>query len=170
MSQLWGTLALRLANAEVFPFDFSFFGTQLRSWVNDVTAKPGAKQNLNFIALNKALADFDRQAVAARVTVRDSAAGNTFGLQASPNPHKELNEGLRTFEQGWLSQDGIPNRPWFKHQLYAARYTYAHLELPGLTEAVEAKDWSRAKQQLQKLTEIVERQTKVLRKLCTCEL
>jgi N-acetylated-alpha-linked acidic dipeptidase len=170
MSQVWGTLALRLANAEVFPYDFSFFGKQLRGWVNEVSSKPGAKQNLNFVTLNKALADFDRQAVAARVTVRDSAAGNTFGLQAPPNPHKELNEGLRTFEQGWLASDGIPNRPWFKHQLYAARYTYAHLELPGLTEAVEAKDWPRAKQQLQKLTDLVERQTKVLRKLCTCEL
>ena len=170
MSQVWGTLALRLANAEVFPYDFSFFGKQLRGCVNEVENKPGAKQNLNFLALNKALADFDRQAVAARVTVRDSAAGNTFGLQAPPNPHKELNEGLRTFEQGWLAAEGIPNRPWFKHQLYAARYTYAHLELPGLTEAVEAKDWPRAKQQLQKLTDLVERQTKVLRKLCTCEL
>jgi N-acetylated-alpha-linked acidic dipeptidase len=170
MSRVWGTLALRLANAEVFPYDFSFFGKQLRTWVTEVANKPGAKQNLNFLALNKALADFDKQAVAARVTVRDSAAGNTFGLQQAPNPHKELNEGLRTFEQGWLSQDGIPNRPWFKHQLYAARYTYAHLELPGLTEAVEAKDWPRAKQQLEKLTNLVERQTKVLRKLCTCEL
>jgi N-acetylated-alpha-linked acidic dipeptidase len=170
MSQVWGTLALRLANAEVFPYDFSFFGKQLRAWVTEVANKPGAKQNLSFVALNKALADFDKQAVAARVTVRDSAAGNTFGLQAPPNPHKELNEGLRTFEQGWLAADGIPNRPWFKHQLYAARYTYAHLELPGLTEAVEAKDWPRAKQQLQKLTDLVERQTKVLRKLCTCEL
>jgi N-acetylated-alpha-linked acidic dipeptidase len=170
MSQVWGTLALRLANAEVFPYDFSFFGKQLRGWVNEVAAKPDAKKNLDFTILNKALADFDRQAVAARVTVRDSAAGNTFGLQAPPNPHKELNEGLRTFEQGWLSPDGIPNRAWFKHQLYAARYTYAHLELPGLTEAVEAKDWPRAKQQLQKLTDLVERQTKVLRKLCTCEL
>jgi N-acetylated-alpha-linked acidic dipeptidase len=91
-------------------------------------------------------------------------------LPQPPDPHKDINEGMRAFEQGWLSEDGIPQRPWFKHQLYAARYTYAHLELPGLTEAVEAKDWPRAKQQLQKLTGIVERQTKVLRKLCTCEL
>ena len=43
-------------------------------------------------------------------------------------------------ERNWLNPDGIPERPWFKHILYGARFTYAHLELPGLTEAVEKQE------------------------------
>jgi hypothetical protein len=35
----------------------------------------------------------------------------------------------------WAVRAGIPGRPWFQHLLYAARYTYAHLELPSLAEA-----------------------------------
>ena len=50
-------------------------------------------------------------------------------------------------ERNWCNPEGIPGRPWFKHTLYAARYTYAHLELPGLTEAAEAGDWKRAAEQ-----------------------
>jgi N-acetylated-alpha-linked acidic dipeptidase len=50
-------------------------------------------------------------------------------------------------EANWLHSDGIPGRPWFKHILYAARYTYAHLELPGLTEAIERQDWPVAREQ-----------------------
>ena len=50
-------------------------------------------------------------------------------------------------ERNWLNPDGIPGRPWFKHILYGARFTYAHLELPGLTEAVEKGDWTTARQQ-----------------------
>lgn len=50
-------------------------------------------------------------------------------------------------ETNWLNPDGIPGRPWFKHTLYAARYTYAHLELPGLTEAIERGDWKAASEQ-----------------------
>jgi beta-lactamase class A len=50
-------------------------------------------------------------------------------------------------ERNWLNPDGIPGRPWFKHILYGARFTYAHLELPGLTEAVEAENWETARQQ-----------------------
>jgi N-acetylated-alpha-linked acidic dipeptidase len=170
VSQLWGVMGLRLANADVFPFDFSFFGKQMRSWVQEIEAKDGAKQNLDFAPLYASLKEFDRQAAAAKVTVRDSSAGNTFGLKPAANPHKELNDGLRAFEQGWLSEQGIPNRPWFKHQLYAARYTYAHLELPGLTEAVEAKDWARAKEQMNLLKGLVDKQSATLRMLCTCEL
>ena len=50
-------------------------------------------------------------------------------------------------ERNWLNPDGIPGRPWFKHILYGAHFTYAHLELPGLTEAVEKQDWPTAQQQ-----------------------
>ena len=55
-----------------------------------------------------------------------------------------LNHGMMQVERNWLNPDGIPGRPWFKHTLYGARFTYAHLELPGLTEAVEKQDWPTA--------------------------
>ena len=58
-----------------------------------------------------------------------------------------VNHGAMEVERNWLNPDGIPGRPWFKHILYGARFTYAHLELPGLTEAVEKRDWTTAKQQ-----------------------
>lgn len=169
ISQYWGTLALRLANADVLPFDFTFFTRQLRAWVKEVAEKPGARENLDFKALNTSIDLLERQAVASRAAARDSSSFGAPGAKKT-NPHKELNDGLRAFEQGWLAPEGIPNRPWFKHLLYAARYTYAHLELPGLTEAVEAKDWARAKQQLTILNGAVQRQAAVLQKLCTCEL
>ena len=51
-------------------------------------------------------------------------------------------------ERNWLNPEGIPGRPWFKHILYGARFTYAHLELPGLTEAVEKQDWPTASSRL----------------------
>jgi N-acetylated-alpha-linked acidic dipeptidase len=168
ISKYWGAMGLRLANAEVFPFDFQAFGRELRSWVDEVAKKPGAGQNLDFKKLYAALKEFDRQAVAAKASVRDNKSN--FGMPEKTNPHQEMNAGFRTFEQGWLHEAGIPNRPWFKHLLYAARYTYAHLELPGLTEAVEAKDWPRAKAQLKLLEEAVAKQANTLRKLCTCEI
>jgi N-acetylated-alpha-linked acidic dipeptidase len=65
-------------------------------------------------------------------------------------------------ERNWLNPEGIPGRPWFKHMLYGARFTYAHLELPGLTEAVEQGDWQRANQQAQILQAAVDRNTKLI--------
>jgi N-acetylated-alpha-linked acidic dipeptidase len=72
-------------------------------------------------------------------------------------------------ESNWLAPEGIPGRPWFKHMIYAARYTYAHLELPGITEAVEKKDWPTAGSEAAKLAAALRRNTALLRE-ATAEL
>ena len=55
-----------------------------------------------------------------------------------------------------------PGRPWFRHTVYAARFTYAHLELPGLTEAAEEKDWERAARQAAILSRAVAANTELV--------
>lgn len=55
---------------------------------------------------------------------------------------------MRSVEQTLLNADGIPGRPWFRHVLYAPRYTYAAMTLPGVQEAIDAHDWTRARTQL----------------------
>ena len=76
-----------------------------------------------------------------------------------------INHGMMQVERNWLNPDGIPGRPWFKHILYGARFTYAHLELPGLTEAVEKQDWATAKQQAEILRQALESNSKLLNQL-----
>ena len=68
-------------------------------------------------------------------------------------------------ERNWCNPNGIPGRPWFKHSLYAARYTYAHLELPGLTEASEAGDWKRANEQEKILEAQLDKNTALLKQI-----
>ena len=65
---------------------------------------------------------------------------------------KAMNESLRAVEQQLLLNEGIPDRPWFRHALYAPRPTYAAMTLPGILEAVEAKDLARAAAQVSALT------------------
>jgi N-acetylated-alpha-linked acidic dipeptidase len=77
----------------------------------------------------------------------DSASKLLEAGKLNSSQVKTLNEGMMQVERNWLNPEGIPGRPWFKHILYGARFTYAHLELPGLTEAVEKGDWTTARQQ-----------------------
>ena len=65
--------------------------------------------------------------------------------------YADLNAALLTIERELLLEDGIPGRPWFKHALYAPRYTYAAMSLPGVREAAEAGDWDLARSQLEAL-------------------
>jgi len=156
MSQLWGTVALRLANAEVLPFDFSSYASKLREFVQEVAKKPGAREHLKFEVLLKQVDEFE---AAGRELNKTAFAGLEL---STPEQLDKLNTSMMAVERNWLNPDGIPGRPWFKHTLYAARYTYAHLELPGLTEAVEKRDWETAQQQATILESATAKNTKLL--------
>jgi N-acetylated-alpha-linked acidic dipeptidase len=159
MSQLWGTLALRLADADILPFDFSAYAGKIREFVREVQTKPDAAKNVDLAGLLKALDDFESEGKQMR-----SAAEKR--LRAGGEAEAKLdavNHAMMQVERNWLNPAGIPGRPWFKHTLYAARYTYAHLEVPGLTEAVETKNWESAKQQAAILEEAVKKNTQLLR-------
>lgn len=161
MAQLWGVLALRLANADVLPFDFAFYGQTLRGFVRELEkANPGMKGKLDLAPLQRATVDFQTAGRALKHEIEKRLAGEQ-GLTAEQAA--ALNKAAMQIERNWLHPDGIPGRPWFKHLLYAARYTYAHLELPGLTEAVEARNWELAREQARLLQAAVEKNTALLK-------
>jgi N-acetylated-alpha-linked acidic dipeptidase len=162
MSQLWGTLALRLANADLLPFDFAAYADNVRQFVAELSQgkdmsqldlKPMLDQIHEFENAGKKLDGAVQQALASGKVDAKIAAG--------------LNAGMMQVERNWLNPDGIPGRPWFKHTLYGARFTYAHLELPGLTEAVEKQDWATARQQAAILRDCLEKNTKLVDQLRT---
>jgi N-acetylated-alpha-linked acidic dipeptidase len=158
MSQLWGVLALRLANADVLPFDFANYADNLRDFVHELANS----KNLSPFDVTPILDSIDKFA-AAGVRLKQSI---TRLLESGTAVQSDaINHGMMQVERNWLNPDGIPGRPWFKHMLYGARYTYAHLELPGLTEAVEKQDWVTARQQADLLQHALARNTELLIKL-----
>jgi len=97
--------------------------------------------------------------------LNDSLSAKLAQGPIDPKLAATLNHGMMQLERNWLNPDGIPGRPWFKHILYGARFTYAHLELPGLTESVEKQDWREAKKQAGILQRALEKNTKLLTQL-----
>jgi N-acetylated-alpha-linked acidic dipeptidase len=185
MSQLWGVTALRLANADLLPFDFASYAKNIRQFVDELTkgkdmlGEPPSATNVWGRALSPVRPgetrqpDLDLQPVrdaidnfeAAGKKLNDSLARKLASGPIEPNLASTLNHGMMQVERNWLNPDGIPGRPWFKHILYGARFTYAHLELPGLTEAVEKQDWVTAKQQAEILQHALEKNTRLLGEL-----
>jgi N-acetylated-alpha-linked acidic dipeptidase len=185
MSQLWGVLALRLANADLLPFDFASYASNIRQFVNELekndkamwgqppspalsraegAVQPGeARQQppLDLKPVLDAIDDFE----AAGKRLDESAARALATGAINAKLATTINHGTMQVERNWLNPDGIPGRPWFKHILYGARFTYAHLELPGLTEAVEKQDWITAKQQAEILRQALNNNTKLVNQL-----
>jgi N-acetylated-alpha-linked acidic dipeptidase len=157
-AQLWGTLALRLANADILPYDFEFCAGNIRQFLQELDEKSHLGRRVDLKPLFDRIAKFG---VAGRTLNRAVARALTAG-QLDHAATARSNQELIQVERNWLNPAGIPGRPWFKHTLYAARYTYAHLELPGLTEAAEAGDWQRAQEQERIVESQVERNTELL--------
>ena len=164
MSQLWGVLALRLANADLLPFDFASYAANIRQFVNELEKgkdKWGEPTPLDLAPVLNAIDDFEN----AGKQLDDSVAHALSSGALAPEVAETINRGAMEVERNWLNPDGIPGRPWFKHILYGARFTYAHLELPGLTEAVEKQDWETAKQQAEILRLALEKNKDLLNEL-----
>jgi N-acetylated-alpha-linked acidic dipeptidase len=63
---------------------------------------------------------------------------------------QELNHLLMESERRLTNPDGLPGRPWFKHEIYApGQYTgYEAKTIPGVREALELKRWKEAEEQV----------------------
>jgi N-acetylated-alpha-linked acidic dipeptidase len=159
LTRIWGLVALRLANADILPFDFGFNGAALEQFLRELERGSKLKSQLNLKKLHARIAEFEKAGnVLSEASARGLLAGST-----PPEKVQQLNGELLQVESNWLDPAGIPGRPWFQHLLYSSRYTYAHLEFPGLTEAVEKQDWKLAREQAALLEKAVEKNTKLLR-------
>ena len=60
----------------------------------------------------------------------------------------DVNRMLIESERKLTTPEGLPNRPWFKHQLDAPGfYTgYAAKTMPAIREALEQKQWKQAEE------------------------
>jgi N-acetylated-alpha-linked acidic dipeptidase len=160
LTRVWGVLALRLANADALPLDFGAYGRALDGFLGTLEREnPATAKQLTLKKLRQQIAEFEKEGSTLNAAVaKEMAAG-----KASPEKIAKLNGELMEVESNWLEPAGIPGRPWFQHLIYSSRYTYAHLELPGLTEAVENRDWGVAREQQKLLEKAVEKNTNLLK-------
>lgn len=159
LTRIWGLIALRLANADIVPFDFGVQAHDVREFLDELDQRVKLGEKIDLKPLQESLGELETTGAALDSALRKSLADDSLDAELAP----EINERFLAFESNWLHDRGIPGRPWFKHLLYAARYTYAHLELPGLTEAAEKGDWKTAEEQAALITAAARRNTELLK-------
>ena len=155
MVELWGRLALRLANAETLPLDYATYAATLEEFLVDMEKKAGARK----LPFSVAPA---RQAVS---RLRQAAAGMNALIEQPPagaGEREKLNRALMRVEREFLAPEGIPGRPWFKHLVYAPKFTYAPEVLPGIAEALDAGNAERAREQVERLAVAIGRAASLL--------
>ena len=150
MARVFGLEALRMADSDVLPYDYLTYARAIDSYV------AAAKRKASDAGLTPL--DFAPAAAAAGRFV--AAAQKAHDRQIAPaGDLAKLNLALRQTETALVSEAGLPNRPWYRHTIYApGEFTgYAAVVIPGVNEALDARDLNRAARQLAVLAQALDR-------------
>jgi N-acetylated-alpha-linked acidic dipeptidase len=156
MARIFGISIIRMADADVLPYDYEEYAKEIVSYIEAAKKKALAEfggQILNFADASQAAHHFEQ--AGAKILVRQ---------QNSPRDPAKLNRALRDAERALLLPEGLPNRPWFRHAIYApGQYTgYAAVVIPGINEAIDKHDLARTREQISALATALNRAAKVL--------
>ena len=179
LAQTGGTAVLRLADAELLPFEFGDFADTLQTYLKELKTlsqkmhddiaernreidegvfnatndpkKPlvppvveTVPPHLNFAPLDNAVDELARSAADYRKALEHVNANGGAALASASLA--DVNRLLIESERKLTTPEGLPNRPWFKHQIYAPGfYTgYAAKTVPAVRESIEQKQWKQA--------------------------
>jgi N-acetylated-alpha-linked acidic dipeptidase len=185
LAQTAGIAVMRLAGAEVLPYQFGALASAVGKYKDEVVqlladrqeaarernrqldegafaavrdpwapeappAREAAPPFLNFAPLENGVARLDASArrydaLLARLPERAAPADGAALA--------EVNSRLLRTERALTRDEGLPGRPWFRHQIYAPGfYTgYGVKTLPGIREAIEQKQWEEADRQIARM-------------------
>jgi N-acetylated-alpha-linked acidic dipeptidase len=176
LSKTAGHAILRMADADLLPFDFRNLDTTISKYVSELTEltdkmRDNTTMDNQLIKADdftlaadptkhekspEAKAEVPKLDFAPLKTALDSlkkaanGLATTWAAAAQTNTgHDQLNQLLYHAEQQLLS-DGLPRRPWYRHTIYAPGfYTgYGVKTLPGIREAIEQRNWTEAQDQI----------------------
>ena len=191
LAQTAGTTEMRLADAELLPFDFDDFTQTMRRYIGEVQKlaneertqiternrlidegayqaaddprnpmKPPAKEAvppfLSFAPLENALASLERTAKAYDDALAHASENGASALARAQL--REANARLIAVERSLTSKEGLPNRTWYKNEIYAPGfYTgYGVKTLPAVRESIEQKQWKQADEAIARVGKVLE--------------
>ncbi len=161
LSQYTATALLRLADSSVLPFEFGHFAKTVNGYLDEIEKEAQKSgQKLDFSALRLQLSTLQQSA-----DKYDSLLQATIGKSSlDANRVNALNEALIRTERVLTRPEGLPNREWYKHQIYAPGfYTgYGVKTLPGIREAVDSKNWALAQKEAQVVEECLSQMNQVV--------
>lgn len=181
LAQTAGRIVLRLANSEVLPFEYTQWEETVKGYVAEVIKL--AEEMRKAVVINNKLVEknvfaltadptkpFKQPTKKAMIPYLDfSSLQNAMTHlettitaldQKDFNSVKEkeaLNAQLMLSEQALMNKEGLPRRPWYRHQIYAPGfYTgYGVKTLPGVREAIEQENWEECQQQIILLSQTI---------------
>ena len=133
-ARLGAALLLRIANADILPYDYVEFSRTMARFATDAEKAIGEKRlNVPASSLRDAIARMEAAAVSFSAA-RDDALRS--GIE--PRSAKQVNETLLGVERALTRSTGLATRPWFRNLIYASDENngYSTMVFPSVNEAI----------------------------------
>ncbi|KAF2794136.1 N-acetylated-alpha-linked acidic dipeptidase-like protein 2 [Melanomma pulvis-pyrius CBS 109.77] len=142
-----------LVDDDSIPLEPANYGPEMRAYLEEleqIISSSNATANLDLSTLKDAISSFEESAQQFN-TLRASA------ILTNPDLLTELNHKARDFSRGFISQGGLPDRPFYQHLIFAPGVDtgYAPVTFPGITEAVTAGNLTLASEFIEKTTKAI---------------
>ena len=139
---------MQLANADVLPFDYETYATDLMTPLK-LLQNSGSKNKIanGVKTLDELLTEWQQVAgLLNQELVRYLASDDLSRIG-------EINQRLYQLERELTSEAGLPLRPWFKHLIYAPGLNtgYAAVVFPGVLDAIAHADDAAVHAEIDKL-------------------
>jgi N-acetylated-alpha-linked acidic dipeptidase len=138
-SRIGAAMLLRLANADVLPYDYVEYARTMQSYLPAIERTLAARKWTGPTgALRESIARMEREAVA-WAAARDAALAQGVPAAARRNA---TNAALLQVERALIRPEGLRKRPWYRNLVYVADIDngYSNMPFPSVNEAIRAGD------------------------------
>jgi len=186
LAQAAGRTTMRIANADILPFDFRSLQKTVNGFAGEVmslleqTREATSTENQlikegRFVQAADPTETYippvakdevpfiDFSPLQNAISKMEKSSQQLYDITSKPNlpaaKKQQLNTALFQAEQQLLLTDGLPRRGWYRHSIYAPGfYTgYGVKTLPGIREAIEQRNWKEAQDQIEKAAAAINR-------------
>ncbi len=172
-ARLYTIFAMRAAAADVVPLTFAPYGVALRTYVDQlrlIEAQRLRKKDANAESLDPRFAGLVGLVDAVRGFQEQAESLDRSTAEVASLDHVEkadlaqLNHALAQVERAFLLEKGLPDRPWFKHAVFAPGLTtgYAAWPLPAIRQAIEENSPARLATDVAPTVDRIKQATKAL--------
>jgi len=140
VANIWGLVALRLADEEFLPFNYLSYANELQRSAEELKHQVSDK-GVSLIPLFKSIEEL-KKAASNINNQRKEMEENKVWTSMRRKDHwkvRELNDRLMMAERAFTDRDGLSGRPWYKHLVYAPskHNDYGSTLFPGIADKIE---------------------------------
>jgi N-acetylated-alpha-linked acidic dipeptidase len=185
LAKVCGHATLRLANADVLPFEFTNFANTVNRYADEVMRLSETMREETRVMneqINNGMLVAVQDPTLKFIVPKPKDDVPFLNFAPLQNAVAKLNESAKRFQKAGAGKslpadarrqldlilintertltrgEGLPRRDWFRHQIYAPGYYtgYGVKTLPGIREAIEQRDWKEAQEQIEIVARVIE--------------